>query len=41
MIVDVWSRNVIAATVFDQESMDLAASLFTQAWILVAWPECI
>jgi len=31
MIVDVWSRNVIAATVFDQESMDLAASLFTQA----------
>jgi len=31
MIVDVWSRKVIAATVFEQESMDLAASLFTQA----------
>ncbi len=31
MIVDVWSRKVIAATVFEQESMDLAAHLFTQA----------
>lgn len=31
MIVDVWSRKVIAATVFEQESMDLAAHLFTHA----------
>lgn len=31
MIVDVWSRKVIAATVFEQESMDFAAHLFTQA----------
>lgn len=31
MIVDVWSRKIIAANVFEQESMDLAARLFTQA----------
>lgn len=28
MIVDVWSRKIMAATVFEQESMDLAARLF-------------
>ena len=31
MFVDVWSRKIIAATVFEQESMDLAARLFTKA----------
>jgi transposase InsO family protein len=31
MIVDVWSRKVIAATVFEEESMDLSARLFTHA----------
>lgn len=31
MFVDVWSRKIIAATVFEQESMDLSARLFTQA----------
>jgi putative transposase len=36
MIVDVWSRKIIAATVFEQESMDLAARLFTQACIIHA-----
>ena len=31
LIVDVWSRKIIAATVFEQESMNLAARLFTHA----------
>jgi transposase InsO family protein len=31
MFVDVWSRKIIAATVFEEESMDLSASLFTRA----------
>jgi putative transposase len=31
MIVDVWSRKIIASTVFKEESMDLGAQLFTQA----------
>ena len=31
MIVDVWSRKVVAATVFEEESMDLSARLFTRA----------
>ena len=29
MFVDVWSRKIIAATVFEKESMDHSASLFT------------
>jgi putative transposase len=31
MIIDVWSRKVMAATVFELESMDYSANLFTQA----------
>jgi putative transposase len=31
MIVDVWSRKVVAASVFEEESMDLSARLFTRA----------
>jgi transposase InsO family protein len=31
MFVDVWSRKIIAAAVFDQESMDYSASLFTHS----------
>lgn len=31
LIVDVWSRKVIAATVFEEESMDLSAKLFIRA----------
>ena len=31
MFVDVWSRKIMAATVFDEESMDLSARLFTHA----------
>lgn len=31
MFVDVWSRKIIAANVFDQESMDYSASLFIYA----------
>lgn len=31
MIVDVWSRKIIAATVFEQESMELSARLFAHA----------
>jgi transposase InsO family protein len=30
MIVDVWSRKIMAATVFEEESMDLAAKLFAR-----------
>jgi putative transposase len=30
MIVDVWSRKIMAATVFEEESMDLSARLFTR-----------
>ena len=31
MFVDVWSRKIVAATVFEEESMDLSARLFTKA----------
>ena len=31
LFMDVWSRKIIAATVFEQESMDDSARLFTQA----------
>jgi len=31
MFIDVWSRKIMAATVFDEESMDLSARLFTHA----------
>jgi putative transposase len=31
MFVDVWSRKIMAATVFAEESMDLSARLFTHA----------
>jgi len=31
MFVDVWSRKIMAATVFGEESMDLSAKLFTHA----------
>ena len=31
LFVDVWSRKIIAATVFEEESMDLSARLFTRA----------
>ena len=31
MFVDVWSRKIIAATVFEQESMEYSADLFTHA----------
>lgn len=31
MIVDVWSRKIIAATVFEEESMDLGAMMMTNA----------
>ena len=31
MFVDVWSRKVVAATVFEEESMDHSARLFTRA----------
>ena len=31
MIVDVWSRKIIAATVFEQESMELSARLLSHA----------
>lgn len=31
MFVDVWSRKIIAATAFEEESMELSARLFTQA----------
>jgi len=34
MFVDVWSRKIIAASVFEQESMDLSASLFAQACLI-------
>ena len=30
MFVDVWSRKIVAATVFEEESMELCARLFTQ-----------
>lgn len=30
MIIDVWSRKIMTATVFEEESMDLAARLFTR-----------
>ena len=30
MIMDVWSRKIMAATVFEEESMDLSARLFTR-----------
>ena len=31
MIVDVWSRKIVAATVFEEESMEHSARLFTHA----------
>jgi putative transposase len=31
LFVDVWSRKIVAATVFEEESMDLSARLFTRA----------
>lgn len=31
LFVDVWSRKIMAATVFEEESMDLSARLFTRA----------
>jgi putative transposase len=31
MVVDVWSRKIMAATVFEQESMDYSASMITRA----------
>jgi transposase InsO family protein len=31
MILDVWSRKIVAATVYETESMELSAGLFTQA----------
>jgi putative transposase len=31
LFIDVWSRKIIAATVFEEESMDLSARLFTRA----------
>ena len=31
MFIDVWSRKIMAATVFTEESMDLSAQLFTYA----------
>jgi putative transposase len=31
MIVDIWSRKIVAAKVFEEESMDHSAALFTQA----------
>lgn len=31
MFIDVWSRKIMAATVFKEESMDLSAKLFTHA----------
>jgi len=31
MIIDVWSRKIMAATVFEEESMDLSAKLFVRA----------
>ncbi len=34
MIVDVWSRKIMAATVFEQESMDYGARLFMEACIV-------
>lgn len=30
MFVDIWSRKIVAATVFEEESMELSARLFTQ-----------
>lgn len=30
MIIDVWSRKIMAATVFEEESMELSARLFTR-----------
>jgi transposase InsO family protein len=36
MFVDVWSRKIVAATVFEQESMDLSARLFTKAYFVHA-----
>jgi transposase InsO family protein len=30
MFVDVWSRKIVAATVFEEESMELSAQLFTR-----------
>lgn len=31
MIIDIWSRKIMAATVFEEESMDLSAKLVTRA----------
>lgn len=33
MIMDVWSRKIVASTVFEEESMDLSAMLITNACI--------
>jgi putative transposase len=31
LFIDVWSRKIVAATVFEEESMDLSARMFTRA----------
>ena len=40
MFVDVWSRKIVAATVFEEESMELGAKLFTRTcFVLGVKPE--